>query len=201
MRTIIFSLLSSLLLFSCTKEAKDDTNDKFPYFFSATVNGKAVKYEANDVDSRFECGISAPSASLGDEHDAYEGTFIQDSQDEMKNNIYVHILKHFSTGEPSYDQRLAMFRVGSYNYGKLGENGDPTQDGASISYTDENGVEWHSEGGSQAGSTFAITEISDNEDGTSEKIMKASFSCKLYDDNGNSIQVINGKISGKILMP
>ncbi len=195
---------SAVLLFtSCTKEGKEGTTNesKFPYYFSATVNGKAVKYEANDLNSRFECGISSPSAAIGDEYDAYEGTFIQDSQDMTKNNISVYILKHFSTGEPTYNQRLAMFKVGSYNYGKIGDNGAPTQNGASITYTDENGIEWDSEGGSQAGSTFAITEITDNKDGTSEKIMKVTFSCKLYDDIGRSIQLTNGTISGKILFP
>ncbi len=38
--------------------------------------------------------------------------------------------------------------------------------------------------------------------GTSAKIFKAIFSCKLYDLNGtNSIQVTNATIRGKILSP
>jgi len=73
--------------------------------------------------------------------------------------------------------------------------------GASIDYIDANGKGWGTEWGSQTGSTFNITELVANTDGTSGKIFKATFGCKLYDENGNSITLTNGVVRGKILDP
>jgi hypothetical protein len=202
-----FCIFLFLIVFvSCKKEKESSENSEssseYPYYFSATINGKAVKYEANDIGSRYDCGVSSPYSAIDDDYDFYEGTFIQDSEDETKNNIYVYILQRFNGGEPTYNQRVGMFHLGSYSYGYSNiDDNLPTINGASIYYIDEKGIEWWSEAGSQSGSTFKITEISDIEDGTSDKIFKASFSCKLYDSDGNSIQVTNAQIRGKILLP
>jgi hypothetical protein len=193
-------LLAIALIFSfivsCKKNKSNDDTLNFPFYFTATINGAMVQYEANDVNSQFECGTSAPFNALGDDYDIYEGTFIQDGNDPSKNNIYVHVLKFFDH-DPSSAERLAMFKTGSYPYG-FGSTSPSTIDGVSIDYTDATGKEWFSELGSQTGSTFSITEVVDNPDNTSFKILKATFSCKLYDFSGGSIQVNNAVIRGKI---
>ena len=188
-------------LFSCSKNSSDSINeDVYPFHFTATINGSAVKYQANDIDSRYECGFSAPSSSLGTtDYDIYQGTFIQDGLDATKNNIYVHILKYFNH-DPSGAEIRAMLQLGNYGYG-VSDVSSSTINGASIVYTDGNGKEWDSELGPQTGSSFTVTEIADNVDGTSGKIFKASFSCKLYDPGGASIEVKNAVIRGKIFFP
>jgi hypothetical protein len=121
---------------------------------------------------------------------------IVDENDFSKNNIYVHVLNIFDH-EPSSAERLAMFQIGSYPYG-VGSTSSATVDGASIVYADATGKEWFSELGPQTGSTFSVAEIVDNPDNTSIKIFKATFSCKLYDGSGGSIQVTDATIRGKI---
>lgn len=196
-KLLIFVLVLSSII-SCKKNSSDN-KEQFPFYFSATINGSAVKYEANDLNSRYECGISSPYNANGEEYDIYEGTLIQDGNDPSRNNIYVHILKYFNH-YPLYPERLAMLTIRDYGYGS-GDVSTSTVNGASIFYTDSNGKEWHSELGSQTGSSFSITELVDNPDGTSGKIFKATFSCKLYDENGASIQVTNAVIRGKAFLP
>jgi hypothetical protein len=196
--TPLFALLFLVFLASCSKEKDSDTTSQYPYYFTATIAGKSVKYEANDIDSRYGNGTASPSSSSGwDDYDIYEGTVFIDEQDLSRNNIHVLILQHFNE-EPTADQRLAMFHTGSYGFG-WSDVSPATVNGASIAYTDDQGVEWSSELGSQSGSTFNITELSDNTNGHSRKIFKANFSCKLYDGNGNNIQVTNAVVRGQVL--
>ena len=197
MKKLFILVVVSIVAVSCKKNKSDDNNQgQFPYYFTATINGASVKYEANDLNSQYACGTSAPFDAIGDDYDIYEGTFIVDENDFTKNNIYVHLLKYFDH-DPLGAERLAMFQVGSYPYG-FGSTDPSTIDGASIVYADATGKEWFSELGTQTGSTFSISEIVDNPDNTSIKIFKATFSCKLYDGSGGSIQVNNAVIRGKI---
>ncbi len=191
-------LIFSFALSSCKKNKSAD-NEDFPYYFSATINGAEVKYVADDLNSQYECGVSSPYFALGDDYDIYEGTFIQDGNDNTKKNIYVHFLKYFDH-EPDFDERVAMVSKGNYTYGES-QGSSSTINGASIMYTDAIGKEWFSEGGSQAGSSFTVTELETNSSGTSLKLFKATFSCKLYDGAGGSIQVNNAVIRGKLLIP
>jgi hypothetical protein len=93
-----------------------------------------------------------------------------------------------------------MVNTGSYPYGR-GETSSATVNGAVVTYTDNTGKTWSTELGAQGGSTFTITELVDNPLGTSGKIFSASFSCTLYDMSGGSIQLLNGKIRGKVFLP
>jgi len=213
-RNIFLLSFLTIAVCSCQKEINFDVtgntggsgggsggSSTYPFYFIASVNGANVKYEADDLNSRYSCGISQPSNSLDpSDYDIYEGTVIADPMDMTKNTISVHILKHFDH-EPSLAERSAMIRKGIYIYGK-GDVSSNTVSGASIHYVDASGNDWFSETGSQAGSSFNITELVDNTTGLSGKIFKAAFSCKLYDINGaNPIQVNNATIRGKILSP
>lgn len=196
----LFLVVTVLVAISCKKDSSTTSNSNFPYYFKATINGAAVKYEANDLNTRFSCGYSQDESSLWpDDFDIYQGTLISDDQDPTKNAIVVQVLKYFNH-EPSSAEKSAMIKLGNYPYG-YGNVSSSTVDGADIEYVDANGVAWLSQFGSQTGSTFTITELIDNPDHTSGKIFTATFNCKLYDGNGASIQVANGKIRGKVLPP
>jgi hypothetical protein len=198
MKKLLILVAVACLAVSCKKDKSSD-EEEFPYYFTATINGAKVEYKANDINSQYSCGTSAPFDALGDDYDIYEGTLLVDDNDFTKNNIYLHILKYFDH-DPSLSEKLAMFKTGTYPYGK-GDVSASTINGVSIVYTDATGKEWFSELGSQTGSTFSITELADNTDGTSLKIFKATFSCKLYDGSGGSIQVNNATIRGKAINP
>ncbi len=188
------------LLLSCSKNNDSLNEDKYPYYFTATINGSAVKYEANDIDSEDGCGISAPSSStIPSDYDIYQGTFFIHGFELTKNVIYVHILKYF-THDPSGSEILGMLHLGVYPYG-VSDVSSSTINGASIDYTDANGKGWSSEAGPQTGSSFTVNEIVDNPNGSSGKIFKASFSCKLYDASGASIEVKNAVFRGQIFNP
>lgn len=194
----LFALI--LFVFAACKKSSSNSDTKYPFYFTATINGAPVKYQANDLNSQYQCGISRPDGSIfGSGYDIYEGTLIEDGNNTNANNIYVHILQHFNE-YPDESQRIPIIRPGSYPYG-VSELGPTTKNGASIEYTDANGKMWHSEMGDQTGSTFNITELVANPDNTSLKIFKASFNCKLYDGAGGSIQVINATIRGKAFLP
>lgn len=204
---LILVVLFSAGAVSCKKEKNNSTViSNFPYYFSATVNGVNVKYEADDLNSIYGCGISRPESSsenysTGDfNYDIYEGTFFRAANDEDHNLVKVHILKYFKH-VPSYEERDAMIIVKDYGYG-VSETSTNTINGASIEYTDANGKIWSSEKGVQEGSKFSIIELADNKDGSSKKIFTAKFSCKLYDETGeNSVSVLDGVVRGKILYP
>lgn len=172
---------------------------KFPYYFIATINGVPVRYEADDFNSVYGCGTSQPESTTDPDYDIYEGTVIANPNDFTRNLIRVHILKHFDH-DPSSAERAAMIKIGSYPYG-FSDVGSATVNGASIDYIDASGDDWDTQSGPQSGSTFSITDLKENNDGTSGKIFTATFSCKLYDGLGNSKQVQDATIRGKILSP
>jgi hypothetical protein len=201
--TICLSVIAFTLsvLPSCQKEKGENNTIASPYYFTATINGAAVKYEANDINSTYACGLSQPESLLGDnDNDIYEGTVIANPSQFGKSSIYVHVLKYFSH-YPSDIERINMITLGNYPYG-YSEVSSSTINGASIHYYDANGKYWSSENGPQTGSSFSITELVNNSNGTSAKNFKASFSCKLYSEDGTqSIEVTNATIRGKILFP
>ncbi|HJS53110.1 MAG TPA: hypothetical protein VJ765_01160 [Chitinophagaceae bacterium] len=201
-------LAFAILLTSCQKEISGEINNNngnnsaFPYYFIATINGKTVKFEADDISSRYGCGTSQPfSAIAPSDYDIYEGTVLLDPLEPTKNSAWVHILKYFNH-DPNQAERYSMINPGDYPYG-YSDVSSSTINGASIDYIDENGVTWFSETGPQSTtSNFTIVELIDNTDGTSGKIFKATFNCKLYNfDGSSSVQVTNGVIRGKILTP
>ncbi|HEX6845499.1 MAG TPA: hypothetical protein VF144_00910 [Chitinophagaceae bacterium] len=207
-KLIFLTILFFAILSSCQKEASGEIDNNggntstYPYYFIATINGKLIKFEADDLSSRYGCGTSQPSSSIGSsDYDIYEGTVLLDPLEPTKNSVWVHVLKYF-THDPNQAERNGMIKLGDYTYG-YSDVSSATIDGASIDYIDENGITWFSETGTQPStSNFKIVELVDNTDGTSGKIFKATFNCKLYrSDGSSSIQVTNGIVRGKILTP
>jgi hypothetical protein len=200
MKNLLIICAVAFLFSACgKKESSLPPISTFPYYFSANINGSVVKYEADDH-SRYDCDISQPTNGLyPSDYDIYEGTMILDQQDLGRNSIGVHILKYYDH-YPSTEEKTSMIHLGSYAYG-YGNVSSNTINGASITYLDDSGNMWSSELGPQTGSSFNITELVNNPDGTSAEIFRASFSCKLYDGMGASIQVTGGVIRGKVLSP
>ena len=207
MKTNLLLAACAFIVLSCQKEVSgelDGTNgtvgSAYPYYFIATINAGNVKFEADDLSSRYGCGTSQPYNAIGSDYDIYEGTVLMDPAEPTKNTIYVHILKYFDH-DPNQAEKNSMIKIGNYGFG-YSDMSSSTINGASIDYNDAAGNTWFSETGPQTGSTFAITELIANTDGTSGKLFKANFSCKLYSPDGSkSILVTNAVIRGKILSP
>lgn len=180
------------------EDEDDDDDTDNPYYFTAEIAGKEVKYEhKNGVSTLHAWGVYHNENSQGWDHfDIYEGTLLEKTSASDSNSIYVSILKYFNH-EPSLDERWAIIKMGSHGYGLTKESPE-TKNGASIDYADEHGKWWSSEFGDQTGSTFTVTELVENDEHLYGMIFTAKFSCKLYDEEGNSIEVKNGIIRGPV---
>jgi hypothetical protein len=111
------------------------------------------------------------------------------------------ILKTFPS-TPTTAQIDAMFGIRSYSYGKRSPSTAANGiDGCVVTYTDASGTIWSTDygTGNQTGSTFNIVEHITNTDGNSPKISKATFSCKLYDENGHTKTLTNGIYRGRTI--
>ncbi|MBP6431410.1 MAG: hypothetical protein KA319_06555 [Ferruginibacter sp.] len=76
---------------------------------------------------------------------------------------------------------------------------DQIADGIVVTYTDNNNKNWHSKN-INISDIFEQISLTDKKsiDGLYEKDWKARFSCKLYDDIGNSINAENCEIFGPV---
>lgn len=98
-----------------------------------------------------------------------------------------------------------LFSPGNYSYGNLKEVVPPytpiSQNGLALLWVDEAGVIWRTDkgSGSQAGSKFTITDRRDITYSWTTfpfpQRISADFNCKIYDDNGRSKQITNGKLA------
>lgn len=193
---------------SCKKKDSNTTNNSNSsgaptitsnYYFQANIDGSWVTYQGNNT-SWFS-GFSSSSHSSGDTVKGYvESAFITDLMELNSGGIGCVGVNHLFDLDSF--ALFNLFTLGSKSYGKFLET--PTVQsaaGAKVTYV-VNGVNWSSDRGSasQTGSTFSITEFKDNNiDSYSEKIVSATFSCKLYDGNGNSKTLTNGKFRGRII--
>lgn len=95
----------------------------------------------------------------------------------------------------------SFFTPGGYLYGNSGNTtpqATTISNGIVIYWMDENGVLWHSDYSiNQSGRYFMITSVEDFSIVPTYQIkVKANFACKLFDNNGNSKTLTNGKFYG-----
>jgi hypothetical protein len=197
MKNLLILLVSVVLFSGCKKIIEDYEEKEFPFHFEASINDKDVKFQANNTTSSMvNTGYQQANAN-GSETDMFQGTIFVDPDDDGRNVLIVGVLKYFPT-EPSQSEQAAMFHTGSYGYG-IGSTSTSTINGAVIFYTDTNGKLWSSELGSQTGSSFNISELEAVEGvAAPAKNFRATFSCKLYDEQGNMIPVNSASIRGKL---
>lgn len=202
MKKINLLVLVLVIIVSC-KKSKDSDNTpskNYPFYFTGDVNGVSLKWQGDDeTDSKYQCNISQAVRQNGvSDFDIYEGTVIMDKETIPSNLITVSLLKYFNHS-PNAAERIAMIAPGVYPYG-VSNSSSATVNGVSIQYTDANGNVWNSELGVNTGSAFTITEVAESTDGLSDKIFKATFSCKVYNSTG-SITFNNATIRGRVLAP
>jgi len=101
-------------------------------------------------------------------------------------SIHIGTLYVPGGGRPTDEQFYAFYKTGAIKYSI------EAKDGIEIGFEDENGIFWSSNG-DQTGSSFSVTKI------TEEKLwgavyvnFEATFNCTLYDENGNSMKLLNG---------
>ena len=209
MKKSIYFFLSLVVLFSACKDKEDPapatTNNPgsgggtvitSSLYFQATIDGQEVI---------FQNGINGYASAAGSSGESVTSGYGEGQSMSLlkpfatKNIAGVVIIKKF-TDMPSLCSEIeGMFSIGAYPYGKHSGDVNDAVEGAVVYYIDGSGKAWSSDNGAgtQTGSTFQITEHVSNSDGFSQRITKATFSCKLYDEEGNVKTLTNGSIRSR----
>lgn len=169
------------------------------YYFQANIDGTWVTFQSNN--SSLFAGFGSSSSMIGDTIKGYKESSSIEDINELNGGGIGCIGTNKLYNLDSIDL-FNLFTLGSKQYG-LYEGGSVTNfTNGGLVYYIVNGVTWASDKGvaTQTGSTFTITEFSDNNtDFYSEKIVAGTFSCKLYDGNGGTKTLTNGKYRGRVI--
>ena len=198
MKKLLLIAISCVLLtqIACKKDEKTTTTPTpttpaASVYFTATINGQAVSL-LDKTSTKIFSGVEL-SASSGNNSQYFEGSCYIDTV--TYNSQYtVGIYKNFTGTTPTATQTKAMLGVNTFPYSLTSAS-----DGAFFSYTDANNVTWSTQKGVQTGSTFKISEYIVDPTGLCPMIATYEFSCKIYDGNGNSKTVTNGKWRSRAL--
>jgi hypothetical protein len=197
----LWLLVAVVLLFSGCKKDETKQNNPAPtpvaaFYFSAKLDGKDFLIQ-DGVDG-YGSGAGGGGGGTSDSYTEEQSLSIVNPS-AQKNSGFI-IVKNFVPKRSDCSQIENMFHPGNYTYGRSHSGStDPGVDGVIIFHVDENGKEWSSDYGSgdQTGSTFEIVEHVANNDGWSNRISKATFSCKLYDAQGHVKVLTNGEARGR----
>jgi hypothetical protein len=188
-------------------------NDTF--YFKAKFNGTFLNWivpSKNNLSSyQFHSGASFGYDSLGSQsadYCYYLVAFTQIFSNDSTVRPQINIGFNMASQRSDRDEFLSWFSPGFKNYGKsrsstAADKVNPAKNGVIVYYIDQNGKSWVSNDGLQQGSFFESVSVTDfsGYSNYTYKIWKARFSCKLYDNAGNSINVENGEIYNQIMVP
>lgn len=191
LRISLSIILAATIFSSCKKE--DETNNtsevsSSAYYFSATIGGKEISYQS--AKSGYISTTGYQSSSEGG--DVWVGQNLTLTTGDPAGTGGATIVKHFGYTEETCDGYKSMFKEKTYSHGSLNHE----IEGALIFYYDESGKYWASDNGPANNSDFSFTITSHKEVsgyGT-QGVTTCTFSCTLFDDDGNSITLSNGKM-------
>lgn len=210
----IFPIVILIFLFGCNKQdsATFQQPDTDSFYFKATINSEAIKWSAyytNEANALYIAGASLGLDSLStncvDGFCSYSiayTTLYRNNADIMP-QISVGYSNALRTGNRT--EMMALFTPGFKTFAKYRTSQqllDSSKNGINIYYIDKDHKAWSSLTGDQTGSVFESVSLTDEKRRANtpmyEKKWKARFSCKLYDDTGNYIQVVDGEIYGPL---
>lgn len=205
-----FTLLLLIALLGCKKEKPPEA-----FYFKAMLNNNAVQWIVPDFKNGSNLAYrTSTSFGYGDVNSNCSGgycyylsgyTMIFENNTEIKPQINIGFNVATQTGDKQEIRNLLAPGQKTYAPGirTVQSLYDPALNGIVIYYIDQNGKDWCSNRGSQAGSSFESVSVTDETrspvNQQFEKLWKARFSCKLYDNNGNFIDLKNGEILGAML--
>lgn len=163
-------------------------------YYSASFGGttRSIKnddqFKGNGVDSAWvqACGASK---QLKGQH----FHFMNFPDTSRVYSIYFSVYKCAATFNDSIDKD-SMFVVGNLPYGSAAAG----KEGVVVKWIDNLQTVWSTElspnlATDQASSTFNITDVAINEDGFSRFLIGGTFTCTLFDKDGNTLNVTDGK--------
>lgn len=154
------------------------------------VEGAKFSYPSNGITGGMGTSASYAASMSGTSTASYSGYYTKGSTTYF--SITKGTIKTPGIGRPGEDAFRAFFVVGNVNY-------SPNNvDGIVIEHTDASGTLWTTDKGNalQTGSVFKIETVKEIDANYQQMKIYATFNCKLYDDNGNSKTLTNGKFVG-----
>lgn len=206
------ALCTALTMSACSDNSPTDNDDDgqgtpitAQYYIQATMNGKTVTYQTSAL-SNGQIGQAmngsttsdGPKVSVIQEYAFNKATYANGDfvVDTLADCPRITLIKNFD--DTPYDEELDELISPTMQFG----NERTRTDGVQIAWTDGNGKRWCSSWGSgdQAGSSFTVTEHTKIEYQIGQPLggrynSKGTFNCTLYDAQGNSMTVKNGKFS------
>lgn len=214
MSRLSIAVLALVLVFSACKKKSSDpepepapTTTGTPTPVAIDINHNPIaEYDADGQTYTHQNGNgksggmgssgSLASSSTGTSAAYYESYYYNNSGNYTYFAVEKGTIYTPGIGRPDEAAFRQFFATGACNYATT-TGGNPN--GIVIEHRDNNGVTWKTNKGTadQTGSSFNI--VSNNEvDNFGDQQMKiyATFNCKVYDDNGNSKTLTNGKFVG-----
>lgn len=159
-----------------------------------SVDGTSFTYPANDINGGMSTSSSLASEMSDDSRFSYGYFFANNTTTYF--SVDKGTLRSPGIGRPEAEEFRAFFVTGSVGY-HTSITGEIN--GIVIEHRDPSGSVWASNKGSanQSGSVFRIEAVKEGNDfGYQNMKVYATFNCKLYDGNGNSKTLTNGKFVG-----
>lgn len=190
---------------------------KDSFYFKGQLNGTDILWivpsHKNDTSFIYQAGASEGYSDLSNEcsegHCFYLVASTQIYWNVANVRPQMNVAFNMATSSRSREEYLSWFAPGTKIYqtsvrqSKITDLLDPAKNGLVVFYIDQNGNTWSSNRGNQQGSSFESISLNDEirTDVPSQKVWKARFSCTLYDDYGNTMQLKNAEIYGPVLLP
>ncbi len=187
--------LSLIALIGCKKQdpvVNNNPNTPSGYYISYDLDGTSHVEENGVAGFQLSFSNSKNVSAQNNTINASPGSGFYNFSDQtapnstitFENNLFV--LSDYSSQQGNIDALNAIFTEGSQSY-------DGTADFVKLSYNSS--TSWKTSLGTQTGSTFEVTTStsSTNTLGEAEQDVKGTFKCTVYDGNGNSKSVDNGK--------
>ncbi|MET0637647.1 MAG: hypothetical protein ABWZ25_16580 [Chitinophagaceae bacterium] len=189
----------ALFLFSCTPEEQEAPVTELPFFFIGTVNGQTIGFAAGSTQGlAYENTVFEQTEQINaDSFHVYQGTRIFDQATAPAGSVTISLMGIFNH-LPSVQETDSLFTTGYHRYALSDSAG---QGGASILFVDGNGTSWSSSNHLQSDTSFRIELINPVTDPSARAIFQARFSCRLFNAAGDSLNLENGSVRGKILKP
>ncbi len=205
MRKLAIYALSLFLFLGCTKE--DDKKGE-TFYFRGTVNGEKVEWlipykSSSAKPGRFDAVMTSGGMNNkyfncypGDtsQHTSY-GTGVE--EDERVGKLGLFVSYHSSDFGNDWEVLKEKFANGPIPYGVDRRTcSDAIENGIVISYTDANGNYWKTKPSS--GSFKQISLEDKTGIGQYQKKWKARFTCRLYNESGNYLDMVDCEIFGPV---
>lgn len=219
-QTILGLTFIILFTLSCKKETTSsksniDDNSKSIFYFRGTINGINKDWTVTDYKNGNDLPYRYNSASgvdaLGTDCEATLCKYMIEDVVIFQNNgtgatkNYIAAGFNISSKTGDRSEIINQFNLGQKTFGKPRTTIlDQVKDGVYVYYIDDNGKEWcsHFGSGNQTNSVFNSVELLPQTlpEISCRKIWRATFSCTLYDRNGNSIKLDNCEFYTPVLV-